>query len=374
MRLRDGGKGPQFAVWMVPRLRRNGRRWTHPRSAVVALSRVPDPTVRWSVAYRLLCVLAFAITVAVAIDEFGAGGRPWFGWWDSNVTIVGPYTIAISPRPGGAADRGGLVNGDLIDLRRQSVEGRVALLYQLMGTRVTTLTVDRRGSEQSVRIQGSSVWENATFWKLQPMVSRALLGMWLTLCALLLIVRREASGRARTLALVLLLVVGTLIDPSFFVVPNSTLSLVCLALSRACSAAAALLLIQMCSEVGTRNARRILIAYAARAVVLVALAADGAAVIGLATAAVDPLPFVLSISPARSLLDALVWLLVVLTGVTVRAQWNVLALPVALFVWSACFAAPAFVHSWLTNVAVIAVANAAIFAGVFFSVRRSAYA
>jgi hypothetical protein len=206
------------------------------------------------------------------------------------------------------------------------------------------------------------------------MVSRALLGTWLTLCTLLLIVRHESSRRARRLALVLILVVGTLVDPSFLVVPDAALSLVSLSLSRACSAAAALLLIQMCSEVGTRNAWRTLIAYAARVFVLVALAADGVAVIGLATAAVDPLPFVLSISPARSLLDVLVWLLVVLTGVTARAQWNVLALPVALFVWSVCFAAPAFVHSWLTNVAVIAVANLAIFAGVFFSVRRSAYA
>jgi hypothetical protein len=324
-----------------------------------------------------LCVAALGLTFAVGADEFGLGARPWFGWWDSKIAIAAPYTLAIDPRAGGGAARSGLRAGDRMDLRAQTREGRVALLYQPMATQRTPLTIERDGSTRSLSIRGSSVWENATFWKLQPGISRALASIWFTLCVLCVALRRSWSREAAMLALVLLCSVGVSVDPSFLVVPAAKVSLLLLMLSRACGALAALLLVRMSSGFGVRAAWRTGLECVAYAAIAIAFVADGAAAIGVMTMWFDPLPYVLSLSPWRSDWDVIEWLLVAAaalaaTATNARSQraqagWLLLPLPLAFLTSAVCFTTPVFVRSWFANVAVIAAANAALLLGALLA-------
>lgn len=320
-----------------------------------------------------LCFVSLAITFAVAADEFGLGGRPWFGWWDSNVTTVSPYRLAIAPRINGAAARAGLRDGDRIDLRQQTREARVAVLYQLMATQYTPLRVDRGGSSRHLYIRGSSVWENASFWKLQPFVTRAMLGIWFTVCALLIVLRKPLSRGGALFALVLVLIVGTAVDPSFLVVPSAALSMLLLMISRGGSAAAAIILIVISSTYGARSARRGALESLGYASVAVGYAADAAGAFGLWTNALNPIPFVLSLGAWRSGWQIVVGVVVLLTAAAAVAAtaspqrrsvvWLILPLPAALLASAVCFAAPVLARSWFANVAVIAISNGALLLG-----------
>jgi hypothetical protein len=323
----------------------------------------------------VLCGLAALTTVFVAVDELGFHGPPWFGWWDSNITITAPYTVTIRPRADGAAARGGLENGDRIDLRRQTLNARVAMLFQLMAERPTVLNVDRGRSTRTLTIFGSTVWNNATFWKLQPMISRSVANAWFTLCALAIVWCRWRLREARIIAVALICIVGKMLDPSFAVVPSGITALVLLLVSRGCGAAASILLVQLSAQSGAHPDWRRALERTAYAVISAGFLTDVAAAFGLLTTWIDPLPYILSLSPWRGYLDVICSLFVVLAAATAvketpgerkpQTAYLLLPLPIGLLCSAALFAAPVFITSWFTNIAIIGIANAAIFLGVF---------
>jgi hypothetical protein len=300
----------------------------------------------------LLCTLSLLVTSAVAADEFGVHSRPWFGWWDANIVVAGPYLLRITPRPGGAAADAGLIAGDRLDLRNQSAAARIALTYQLPASQTTVLHVMRGATTRTVAVVGSTAWDNASFWKVQPMASRLLANLIFTACALFSIVSVN-DRRARVMAVILVCLVGITLDPSFIVVPWPALSLFCLFASRACATTAAALLVWLSSK------NRL-----AYSVIGAAFLVDLITIFGLATARVDPLPGILSASPWRSCLDLAMWAAVFAAS---RSTF-VAPLSAGLFVSALCFALPAFVHTWVFNVAIIGLANVAVPAGAIASV------
>ena len=99
---------------------------------------------RWKSVLLVLCALGLAITLFGAADDYGLGGRPWYGWWDANTDPHGSFVVTIDkPVAGGASARGGLRDGDILDLREQSEPSRV-----LAGA-IAALGIERASLEQT---------------------------------------------------------------------------------------------------------------------------------------------------------------------------------------------------------------------------------
>ena len=96
-----------------------------------------DRDVRWKWLLLGLCTLALFAVLSEFGDLTGVGGNPWYGFWDDTFASTSqPYVVSIfQPRPGGATDQAGLRDGDRVDLREQSLDSRVAVLWQLVASR-----------------------------------------------------------------------------------------------------------------------------------------------------------------------------------------------------------------------------------------------
>lgn len=331
----------------------------------------------WRVGLICLCAVAFVVPVAVFFDSVGAGGRPWFGYWDANATASGrPYTLAIAqPRPGGASAAAGLRDGDLIDLREQSLTSRVAAAYQPPATRATTLRIRRNGVALTINVTGSTSWEGAPAWKLPAELDRTLTALFFAVCALLIALRRQTDRDARMLSLILLCLGLIIVEPQEFVIPDSRVSLVLLVVARAAEAAAALLLVRLASLFGSRSKTRSILECISYAAALSGFATDVSCAIGLATLWLDPVPLIARISPLRGWLDATVWLLVsVCAFVAVysthedrrpRTAWLLLPLPVAMFGSAVVITMAVIIKSWFANIAVVSASGVILLIGAF---------
>jgi hypothetical protein len=319
----------------------------------------------WQYALFSLCAIAFAITVCTFIDALGLGGPPWFGWWDANAGISSrPYTIVIAqPRTDGAAARAGLHDGDLIDLRRQTLSARIAVAYQPMAPQITPLVVRRGSATLQIRFKGSTASDGQPGWKYPSVISSPLGIMWFVACAWLITLRRWWKRDARMLALVFFCLTLKLLDPSTFVVPNGAVAVVLLVIARAGAAGAWVLLVKLASEFGAASKARTLMTYAAYGAIAVGFCADLAAAVGLLTLWIDPVPFVFRIGFLRGAIDVVDAALVALCAITAvlatpsqhrpRLAWLLLPLPIALLAYSALIVLVVFIKYWFANLAII---------------------
>lgn len=332
---------------------------------------------RWKFALLALCGLSFAVTLFTAADTLGVAGRPWFGWWDANAATSGQlYTVEIAkPRAGGASARAGLRDGDRVDLREQSLSSRIAVLYQPPATQPTVVTIHRGSGTRLVAVTASTAWEGVPAWKLPPIVSTLIASFWFAACALLIALRRWWDRDARMLAVVLVLVTATMLQPSTVVVPNGAVGVILLVIARACAAGAALLLINLSTDFGAHGQLRLLLRRVTYAAILIGFLADLAAAIGIASLWFDPMPFIFRISTLRGVIDVCALALVaVYAFVSVwqtpesqrpRAAWLLLPLPVALVTSASIATLVIFIKSWFANVAVISVSDAVILLSAF---------
>ncbi len=315
-----------------------------------------------------LSLLSLVVTLFVAAITYGVGGRPWFGWWDSNTLRAAPYTVRIvEPRPGGATERAGIRNGDLIDLREQSLGSRIAVVSQLSATRPTIVTVERGGSRSTHSVIGSTSWEGATQWKLPAQVLTSLAALWFGICALLLALRQWSRPDARLLILTLLCITAVQLDPRYLVLPSATLQLVLFIVARVCMAVAPLLLLRLSFRTGQPSRRRTALTLAAIASVGIGFLADVAAATGIATLWFDPLPFIYRVSPLRLSIDVVTYALVAFAALAAvratpaderpRAAWLLLPLPIAFFAHAFTQTIAVFITSWFVNVAIISASN-----------------
>lgn len=245
-----------------------------------------------------LCALGLVVVIAGAIDVFGLGARPWYGYWDANVAMSGkPFTISIvEPVAGGAADRAGLRNGDSVDLRLQSLDARTRIVSQPIATQPVILTVTRGDRTFVARAIGSTLWDGQSVWKLLNATLGFAGGIWLLGCALLIATRPEVSRDARTLALVLVLGTFSGVGSGAFVIPDARLSQYLGLIACACGTISTVLLVALTSRFGRRLTWRRILEWSSYGILLLNLGGCFAFGIGMLTLWFDPVPYFLSSS------------------------------------------------------------------------------
>jgi hypothetical protein len=214
-------------------------------------------------------LLAALWLFANAADTLGIGGRPWYGFWDS-VLLPGDraYTVVIEGVvPGGTADRAGMRDGDRVNLREQTLDGMVAVVYQPFTLRSTPLTFHRGASTYTAHVVANTIWE-ISFWPLIGYLPILISGIWFLVCALFIAVRKWWSSEGRYLTLILLLMIPGFATgaTAIIVTPDSRLTALMALVTYSCALAALALLVRLSSSIGVRSRwRRVLelIAYAA---------------------------------------------------------------------------------------------------------------
>jgi len=300
-----------------------------------------DRDIRWKWLLLGACALALAILFSQFLDFAGFGGAPWFGFWDDTyVSTSQPYVVSVfQPRAGGASAVAGLRDGDRVDLREQSLDARVAVMWQLMGTRPTQIVVHRNATTFGRSIIGSSVFGTTSQWKAPNFVIRGLACLWLLGTAFLIAIRRWWSFEGRALASFLVCVtLAQVVRPLGYVLPNPYATLGMYVVSSAFALGASLLLIGLCSRYGARSTKRRIVdwfAYATNTMVFIVAVAGAIALLTLWT---DPRPLVNG--TFESLLAAVGGIFVAIVAAMAvvstpmqdraRAAWLLLPLPVAL--------------------------------------------
>src|SRR5450755_1277193 len=136
---------------------------------------------KWKGPLLALCGLFALYLFVVAADNFGLGGRPWFGWFDGggNPTSAEPYVMSLTQvQPGGALWQAGLRAGDRLDLRDLDLSARVQLMGEALASQPTTL-VARRGSQKfATHFVGSAWSEGESAVKLSTILVTLATGVW----------------------------------------------------------------------------------------------------------------------------------------------------------------------------------------------------
>ncbi|HET6275651.1 MAG TPA: GAF domain-containing protein [Candidatus Cybelea sp.] len=302
---------------------------------------------RWRRLLLSLCALGLLVVFFSAADIYGLGGRPWRGFWDATVVTTNQsfVTIAAEPRPDGATAAAGIRNGDVIDLREQTLGARYAWIYELMATQPTQLVV-RRGSQRFVaNVTGSTGFEGPWAFKIAGLLAAQIAVLFFLGCAALIALRQLKSYEARVVALVLLLQVGSLLEPNL-VVPNDALNLALLLVNAGCTLASLWLLVHLAARFGARSPGRRAIEWCAYALSALTFVRSGVSVVGIATLWVDPLPYLVpgvisstwypllwSVEPVAALLAVIAVAIAAVASTTgserMRTAWLLLPLPIA---------------------------------------------
>lgn len=330
----------------------------------------PDGLKKWLL--WALCVLATLWIAFLAVDNFGLGGRPWFGWFDAfRDATRQPYALVFRPRAGGATERAGIRDGDVADARAQSWPGRVVLLSQPPASQPTILVVRRGLATFSVRLVGSTMWEGEAPLKFFDVVTPLIEGLWFVACAALITQRRWRSPHARTLALILCCVA-----PGFFVgtrpvFPSPVATLLGHAAMQALGMAALLLMVDLTSSFGIRTALRRMVEAFAYVVIAVAVIFHAAFYVGAFTLRIDPVPFWPGGRGVSAVDVGAALAVVIVAGASVastqrertRVAWLLLPLPVALSIAAAFSYFAPFANTWAAAMAVEACGIAAMLVG-----------
>ncbi len=332
-------------------------------SSRVARSARPDERRKWLL--LALCAFAAVVIAATVADNFGFGGTPWYGWWDSfRVPSTEPYSIQFgTPREGGATQRAGVHVGDRADAREQSFAERVVLFSQPIPTQPVTFVLHRGEATIHATITGSTWSQSASFLKLLGTIPSILASAWFLGCALLIAIRRSSLSEARTLALVLLCLV-----PGYFttivVVPNATMNLVVSAASQAYDLLALGLLVSLTSRFGSRAPWRRAVEGLAYLTIAVDVLRHVAFYIGVVTLRIDPVRFWAGALGAGKddLAATLVVSLAAVSAVIAtsavlrpRTAWLLLPLPTALLVDVGCSYVGPFAATWVSEMALEAI-------------------
>jgi len=168
-------------------------------SAGTANSRATVKPATWRAALLTLCVLGALYGATVLLNESGFGGAsPWYGLWGAYVGgSAQPYHLSVhGVDPGGPADRAGLREGDLVDVRGHTLVERLSLFGQPLSGRPIALRV-RRGSQQTRAVIVPGRFDLRRFFNY---LFNSIGNVWLLLFAAVIAWRRPYADRNLLLA------------------------------------------------------------------------------------------------------------------------------------------------------------------------------
>ena len=194
----------------------------------------------WRSVLLTFCAVTAVLTVASLVDELGAGGAaPWYGVWGMYFgASAEPFHISVLVvDPSGPADRAGLHQGDLIDVRQNTIVERFGEFYQALEGKPIALSVRRGALTKQVKVVPGPVLDPTLRWSI---VLSNLGDLWLLLFAALIAWRRAFVPGNLLLSFVLVLIVAGFMGPSNIVTPWAWVSIVLVIYAQFGSAAYAL--------------------------------------------------------------------------------------------------------------------------------------
>jgi hypothetical protein len=180
----------------------------------------------WRSVLLMLCAVTAVLNVASLVDELGAGGTPpWYGIWGTYFGASSePYHLSVlAVDPGGPADRAGLHQGDLIDIRPNTLVERLGEFFQPLDGRPIALSVRRGTLMKQVTVVPGPLLDPSRRWSV---ALGALGNLWLLLFAALIVWRRAFLPGNLLLSFALVAIVGGFMSPATFVTPWAWASIV----------------------------------------------------------------------------------------------------------------------------------------------------
>ncbi|MBV8066661.1 MAG: hypothetical protein JO113_01705 [Candidatus Eremiobacteraeota bacterium] len=156
----------------------------------------------WRVIVLALCAAGALLVLVAFLDQAGVGGSPaWYGVWGGFFSGSSePYHLSFrGVDPGGPADRAGIREGDLVDVRGLPLRDRLSLMGQPQAGRPVTFQVQRGDA----RLQATVVPGPFSFWRRWQFVVSELAGLWLLFFAALIAWRRPYADNNLLLSTVL---------------------------------------------------------------------------------------------------------------------------------------------------------------------------
>jgi hypothetical protein len=312
-------------------------------------------------------LVVLVLLVSETASLFDGESRFWEvgRFWNGEPFVL----VAGEPRPGGAAARAGIRNGDRIDLRDQTPAMRRTLYVGPRGAAPMDLIVRRDGRPIELSFVGGTVWDGATLTKMLASIVSLVGGFCFLGCALLIIARRASLVEARWLALTLLCIAlgatwtspyGGALLAALFPLPVIPLAL----------------LVGLSARFGRRNLWRTAAQLATYAAVAAAIVMSAIGWYGWMTARIDPMRLYGGYSlPSIAPYDAAAFfaLLAVIGTVATtdkaeraRAGWLLLPLTISLSIDIVSVFLVNYAPSWVVYASIELLSSAFVLLGALF--------
>lgn len=177
--------------------------------------------VTWRAILLALCAAGSLLVVTAFLDQLGIGGSPaWYGVWGGYFSgSAQPYHLSLRGIDlEGPAARAGVREGELVDIRPNTVRERLSFMGQGQAGRPVTLHVTRGDVHSQIAVVPGP-FSLSRFWQYAVW---DVLTLWLLLFAALILSRRPyADGNLLLSSVLVFAAIGVAASPLLFAWPSA---------------------------------------------------------------------------------------------------------------------------------------------------------